>query len=846
MNLSSADGSVLIAYANSRADTNDILEELLEAYIKHQLNSNPDITEAHLAAFLTEVDKHLPGKSILPKNKKPGEYTRSDLVEAYSRLALASYIYQEAHLPLSPGGHQLLQNIGKILDTAHVFKTIGDAWHTYANSPEGKAHLANGGKQLADILRESGFKVGSLVAQAKATAQQQIETIEAANWQPDIEAELDALLEEAEAEQQLAEINEQEAKEPITIPAEESITGQEITIEPQQEEPIVNRQSSIVNPLLSLITQGKAKTQDFARFFRDNPSITDAQATELGIRPLTQRGTPTAAYTQGRLIAAKLTPQQFDDYLTLPLELRTPSDNIVTIPLTPQPADPTNFSIKPQQKALREEYREERQRTGKLNKAFTKNVSQVVEKRKDTNGKNVWALTKKSKHVIEVCPYPFILNQVKPWQGNVVITANVVQKLLNKHNLTLHDIGQLPSEISDPVAILQERENDKIVLITDIRSKNNRGETKHTKVILHLRKTKQGVEIADVKSAYSADHKDSFLHAINKDRLLYVDKQRALNWAATEGRPISQLLQTVLSDKGSAIILKDDLVNVNPENQTPATESPDLFTDGVLEAENAIITKPDVNFSIKPAAADTLDRFTVDPLGERIIHHIRTESRRYARLLGDKTPYEQAVNAAQSAASIIGAVDKFLHTPGKPVPARYRRQLQKLRSIAEKYAQIIASGTPRSFKKISPQEKQELEAAIAELEAQELDTATTESDQLLTDSDRLTKREAAARAREHHRAIVRSAAKGRVYQTLSSMLEISADALDSYLKHQLLQKLDRLTATVKIKRSPSKRLQGKMTAPAYRELERAINNMALSPCAHETGMAQLNSTSMPS
>lgn len=47
---------------------------------------------------------------------------------------------------------------------------------------------------------------------------------------------------------------------------------------------------------------------------------------------------------------------------------------------------------------------------------------------------------------------------------------------------------------------------------------------------------------------------------------------------------------------------------------------------------------PDINFSIKPAAADTLDRFTVAPLGERILHHIRTETRRYARLLGDNTP----------------------------------------------------------------------------------------------------------------------------------------------------------------------------------------------------------------
>ena len=65
------------------------------------------------------------------------------------------------------------------------------------------------------------------------------------------------------------------------------------------------------------------------------------------------------------------------------------------------------------------------------------------------------------------------------------------------------------------------------------------------------------------------------------------------------------------------------------------------------------------------------------------------------------------------------------------------------------------------------------------------------------------------------------------------MLEVTADALDSYLKHQLLTKLDRLTATVKIKRSPGKRLQGKMTAPAYRELERAINLMALSDRAYQ-------------
>lgn len=70
------------------------------------------------------------------------------------------------------------------------------------------------------------------------------------------------------------------------------------------------------------------------------------------------------------------------------------------------------------------------------------------------------------------------------------------------------------------------------------------------------------------------------------------------------------------------------------------------------------------------------------------------------------------MNAIASAESIIMAVDKYLHRPDKPVSRRHRDQRTKLCSIAEKYAQIIASGTPRSFKRISPAEQQELEAAI--------------------------------------------------------------------------------------------------------------------------------------
>ena len=242
------------------------------------------------------------------------------------------------------------------------------------------------------------------------------------------------------------------------------------------------------------------------------------------------------------------------------------------------------------------------------------------------------------------------------------------------------------------------------------------------------------------------------------------------------------------------------------------------------------------NFSIRAANPATLDRFTADPLGERIVHTVRTEARRYARVLGDKTPQEQAMNAIASAESIINAVDKYLHRPDKPVSRRHRNQLTKLRSIIEKYAQIIASGTPRSFKRISPAEQQELEAAIAERKAAELDPAETDPALLIEDNKRMNKRTREARSRERHRAIVREAAKGRVYKVLAAMLDPAADVLDDYLKDQLLTKLHRLTATVSIKRTSSKRLKGKMTAPIYRKLEQAIQFMALSPRAHETAI----------
>ena len=1303
INITRADGSVLIAYVNSRSDTNDLLEELLEAHIKHTIKTT-GLTYSQLGSVIKDVEKHLPsittpdGKkqklTLLPENKKPSEYTQSDIVEAYSKIALAHYLYNEEYLPITQGGHQLLREIGRVVDVARLYKAIGDAWHTYAKSPEGKAHLANGGASFADLLRTAGFKVGSLVAQAKATAQQQIETIEASNWQPAIEEELDALLEDIEAEEQLSEINQQEANQPTTIPAEESITGQEITVEPTSEHgTLVSLDDTPESHLRNLITQGKATIRDFADFFKDH-DITEAQATELGIRPLGQNGEPTYTYRMGLRLGIGMrfgtytSEEQIQNFIIVALvdervreiagedttsyKLERKAEDVrknarifrdtasasrakynqakaaggsLSMPEAPQWPAPKKKADNSQDNIVnilapmtsKDKYRDfltvihketkdgitsyvatDGTRLSMLSrKASSKEDSHIVinpKTKEEDNAANYATLhwrqvipTKADiETTIDLAPMlalknfrkkggtkaGFRLTSAGTTHRSVIIKAEdhtifvdafrfreAVEQLANlSKTLGFPSIVKLSLLKEGGPITLSASHNGwewKALIMPLSKANESAGDIilsekptilasveKHSED--YIEKLRQDAEYDEAKAqefeeeATNLEEQARILASVEaqlpeNDRLArwvasYFERprmsaifdviktirsgdvQKFMPWLTNpENNLIRKLYEKIsgtklpknTDDYKAAVDKWVSTLHPSEESSTtfsikPITaeqaESTDLFTDGVLEAENAIVTKPDVNFSIKamhasphefykfstdfmgsgegaqiygwglyfmtnqavnrayveaflrngryaengnsisdrevmqklgklwfetaakyvlhnnyapplrsmrnmvdlqspektvkeledsksrfkekgysfeeegrlafakaivasgirqlpqtaynykielnvdestillwddflpstspliealeeigvdsggygkdiyqelcdnfassdtdkeaprkasewlhahgykgikyldgnsrsagegtynyvifsgddikitainrsgvwsmdegweeytdptanfsikPAASDTLDRFTADPLGERILHHIRTESRRYARLLGDKTPYEQAVNAAQSAASIISAVDKYLHTPGKPVPARYRRQLQKLRSIAEKYAQIIASGTPRSFKKISPQEKQELETAIAELEAQELDTAETDPALLIEDSDRLTKREAAARAREHHRAIVRSAAKGRVYQTLSSMLEVTADALDSYLKHQLLQKLDRLTATVKIKRSPSNRLQGKMTAPAYRELERAINLMALSDRAYQ-------------
>lgn len=1038
MNKVNRDGSAIVSYAKNRATILDFIEEIFEIQIKRLINGN-NAKAKQLAAVIAHIESKLPGNIKLLQNKD--NPSTSDFIEAFSKLATSAYLYQQQRLPLNPAGHQLVQTVARSVDLTRTFKVIGDAWNIFANSKEGKQYLQETGKGLADFLTQAGFTLDTAFDNFKADAQKRAEVIEARNWQPDIEQELDALLEEAEAESQLAEINQQEAKEPITIPADQSITGKEITIEPAPSEQEAGaptttteatpgadlsgeKATTILSHMRDLIAKGKARVEHFAIVFREIPGLTEAQAIEQGIRTLTQRGEPTAAYTQGKLLAERCTDVQYlllkegkltqkakRDILAKPAasnvdaQGRPVGDKWPTVSKAKQGKLTTEQTRAAIYKALKLTTSKDSTRTplrlikhqikrGRESFVSTTGTQLSIISRpsKEANLENIYSpitghyttqqqagvhfplweqvfpvqMDKATTFDIDLADFRFL--EKYPTQGktfkevvingtrntfatlevdgqiiyfNLANIRNAIKQLATlarelgfpsqvklhswgpkspiritaEHNGWTWDYITMPLELSTPsdniVTILLNPQDDSSTNFSikagqqEMQNVHNCVQELSTGVDGTLHNTAWGHDIIVPhgrigKKGFGVNHmhEKRLLHGFTEDEAAFIIVC-AMKAAETEASPIKQenslwferfgiravvaqnspddarlltgfiwnttggkkavdsdaannaqrfyaldelrRVQVVGAALQKAVALFEQIVNNNPQNWEQIITSivKELQTKQNVKAAGGVYegspldafsatNAQETNFSIRAANPSTLERFTADPLGERIVHTVRTEARRYARVLGDKTPQEQAMNAIASAESIIMAVDKYLHRPDKPVSRRHRDQLTKLRIIIEKYAQIIASGTPRSFKRISPAEQQELQAAIAELEAAELDTAETDPSLLIEDDKRMNKRTREARSREHHRAIVREAAKGRVYKVLAAMLDTTADALDDYLKDQLLTKLHRLTATVAIKRTPSKRLKGKMTAPMYRELEQAIQLMAYS------------------
>lgn len=305
INISALDGSGLVAFFSGKINLAQMLEEMFEIRLK-QLRSTEDIQG--MADTLKAIQSKLPGVKLLPGNKTT--YTKDDIVEAYSHLAVAEVITNPAYYShLTKAEQALINDVLANVNRAHKYKIIADAWQNYKNSEEGKTYLQQSGKDLMDIMQEAGFTFGKHFTTVQATEEQKTKLLAEHNFIPDFSQQTNRLLENAQAQQELEKQNQQEAAEPTTIPASESVTGEGIVVTPEEKEaveepveisePTATRELTEEEKQFEHLLTPQATVRDFALYLSKHRG----SVALVGSSVTTQNGEKDPRYVQGELLS---------------------------------------------------------------------------------------------------------------------------------------------------------------------------------------------------------------------------------------------------------------------------------------------------------------------------------------------------------------------------------------------------------------------------------------------------------------------------------------------------------------------------------------------------------------
>ena len=214
---------------------------------------------------------------------------------------------------------------------------------------------------------------------------------------------------------------------------------------------------------------------------------------------------------------------------------------------------------------------------------------------------------------------PAVLRALGFSARDLVMTPATIDKVMGgKHDLTREQLERLPAAIHDPIMIVDSRtEADALVVLTEIRAIQG-----NIIAAVHLDKNTTTGVYHVVASAYNKSGSSMFVQQMQAGKLRFLDKKKALVWA----RSSRLQLPSVASQKGKAKILTpEDVVKWEGENNADisfsvaSSEVLDAFKEGVLEVENALISKPglDVSFSIAAmhASPHKFDKFSTDYMG---------------------------------------------------------------------------------------------------------------------------------------------------------------------------------------------------------------------------------------
>lgn len=242
-------GELTLALARGEVRESEVLHDLIEARIRHALDSDPAVM-GKIKESLERVNADLQRRigdaaAILPKNR---EATDLDVIEAMSRLATADFLLSHEHMQLTPETHASLETARSIVGDLQTLSTLASAWKWYATTPKGRENA----NLLRDILEQSHAYVRDVYAEAEKQSTKEatdiINEYDARKRQrrEKLMADYKASREPLPAESM--EAQPETAKHPQDVPAEESITGERIPAAKFYERATVNQETGEIDP----------------------------------------------------------------------------------------------------------------------------------------------------------------------------------------------------------------------------------------------------------------------------------------------------------------------------------------------------------------------------------------------------------------------------------------------------------------------------------------------------------------------------------------------------------------------------------------------------------------------
>lgn len=217
------------------------------------------------------------GKDIMPGLEK-AEPSLMNVAEYFSHLSQSAFYQGAQQYGLNDAAMRHVQFMDSALVQAKFLNDMGAGFAKWTDTEAGRAWQKDGGT-LAGLLRETGHELADLYTSSRVTAENVAAVEEARRYRmangtrtvEDIREELEA------AEQETPSVtpeSELEAQQPQEIPAEESVTGEAIPAEANEEVPNADPESGeFIPPPGSVIEtdpEGKGRGLEGGRYAEDS------------------------------------------------------------------------------------------------------------------------------------------------------------------------------------------------------------------------------------------------------------------------------------------------------------------------------------------------------------------------------------------------------------------------------------------------------------------------------------------------------------------------------------------------------------------------------------------------